>query len=136
MIRLYDSNRLLPASFDRRLFTREDSRTLAELSWKNQTVVVDLVNIGNGGAGCKLSSAISPEVNDQVRLMLLDRTPIDAVVRWVSQDKIGLAFDCNLLSASDHLNYEHLGGQYFAQLFKLQAQRQQQTLAQLPPRKD
>lgn len=132
MIRLYDPNKLLTATLDRRLFTRKPSRTLAQLNWKNQNVVVDLVDIANGGAGCTLSAGISPEIDDQVRLTLLDRTSIDAVVRWVSHKKIGLEFDCNLLLASDHLNYEHLGGQYFAQLFKLQSQRQEQALAQTP----
>ena len=132
VMRIYSTAKCLPAPHERRIYTRSGSRTPAQLDWSDHSVVVDVLDIGSGGAGCELISDVRPQIDDHVRLILLDRTPVDAVVRWVSCSKVGVEFDCNLLSASDHLNYEHLGGQYFSLLFKLQSQRQKQKVLALP----
>jgi hypothetical protein len=76
--------------FDERGEPRADGDDLVLLIWRGAALPVRLVNRSPSGA--MVSCREIPHIGETVALQLPDRLPIEGVVRWVRDGRIGVHF--------------------------------------------
>ena len=108
-----------------RSFVRRPANQPAELRWVGSSVVVDVLDISEAGARCRVFDAFPLDRQAQVDLVLLDGSALSSVVRWKRRDFVALEFRCRLADVSDITNLDHLGFEYFRSIAQLQKKRRQ-----------
>ena len=76
--------------FDERGEPREPATASALLEWRDTTLEVGVANVSPSGAMVICSEI--PHIGETMALILPERGPVAAVVRWVRDGRIGIHF--------------------------------------------
>ena len=109
---------------DQRAHTRYVSSQFAELKFRNQTAVVEAIDVSASGARCRIVSGFAPMDGDTVNLMFLDSTQRSGAICWSSNSDFGIEFDDEIHDPEDLTHHEHLGFGYYQSIIRLQKKRQ------------
>ena len=109
---------------NKRAQPRYDSSQFAELKFRNQSAVVENIDVSASGARCRIVSGFAPMDDDPVNLAFLDGTQRSGKVCWSNDSDFGIEFDDEINDPEDLTHLEHLGFGYYQSIIRLQKKRQ------------
>lgn len=107
---------------DRRTDLRFKTEQVSALQLDQRTTFVEVLDLSEGGAKCRIATGLVPSEGSKVCLTLVDGTWKTGIVRWIGLQTFGLEFDNVLTEPQDRLHFEHLGYKSYSDILRLQKQ--------------
>ena len=103
---------------------RYSTSQIAELIFREQSAVVEAIDVSASGARCRIVSGFAPMNDDLVKLVFLDGTRRSGTICWSDTSDFGIEFDDQIDEPEDLTHFEHLGIGYYQSIIRLQKKRQ------------
>ncbi len=126
------------AQGNQRAAIRYSTSQLAELQYREQTAVVEAIDVSSRGARCRIVSGFAPMDDYGVKLVFLTGIQRSGKICWSSTSDFGIQFDDEIDDPEDLTHFEHLGVDYYQSIIRLQKKRQARaakpgTVFECPP---
>ena len=105
---------------DRRTVLRFKTEQISALQLDQRTTFVEVLDLSEGGAKCRITTGLVPSEGSKVCLTLVDGMSKTGIVLWIGQQTFGVEFDNLLTEPQDRLHFEHLGYKSYSDILRLQ----------------